>query len=95
MSENLPRSLLLLLLTLLMSACSSLTVVDLNPGPLASSNVDHQINSIARIDLIEIVAGDYKDGDKWKKGLADALRDEEVFQLISPSIKAQNIDYVI
>jgi len=97
MNSNLTKICLLPLffLTLFMSGCSSLKVIELNPQPLVSNNVQHDTETIVSMEPIEILAGGYKDAEKWQKGLVDALRDEKIFHIISPSIKDKYTDLLI
>jgi len=97
MNLNLTKRFLLatFFLTFLISGCSSLKVVDLNPQPLVSNNVQHDTDIIVSIDPIEIVAGGYKDAEKWQQGLGDVLRNERIFHIISPSIKDKYTDLLI
>lgn len=82
-------------LTGFMSGCSSLKVVDLNPQPLVSNAILQDNDTIVSMDPIEIVAGGFKDAEKWQKGLADVLRNEKIFHIISPSIKDKYTDLLI
>lgn len=87
--------LVIFVLTLLMNGCSSLKVVDLNPQALVSNNVQHDTETIVSIEPLEILAGGYKDAEKWQQGLADALRNERIFHIISPSINDKYTDFLI
>ena len=71
-----------LVLSLILSGCTTFQIVDLKPQTLPSGYVKHPTKAVVGVETMEIVGGEYRDADAWQQGLDDVLRGEGVFKTI-------------
>jgi len=78
------------------NGCNSLQVVDLKPEPQITNNINKPTNLVASIETKHVGDKQYSDSWQWEQGLANVLRDKDMFKtIIQPDQGKEKADIII